>query len=189
MTVILLRILFFFLVPLGIFFIVKGIKLARKAFSGAILLEIPYSQRTGQFTIAIPGEFTIWQKGKFQKRGVATNLQPIIRHAATQQEVPIYRVRSQIYSNNGSVGRLQLFSFSARDGSYTLELSEGSGQPNLESFLTRVIPQKPLDLSKYFIQVSKRQPTYFIVFGVLLILLGAFATIGGMAGIAAGFHQ
>src|SRR5450756_1141467 len=101
MTVILLRILFFFLVPLGIFFIVKGIKLARKAFSGAILLEIPYNQRTGQFTIANTGEFTIWQKGKLQKRGVVTNLQPIIRHAATQQEVPIYRVRSQVYSNNG----------------------------------------------------------------------------------------
>jgi hypothetical protein len=182
MTTILLRILFFLLIPLGIFFIVKGIKLARKAFSGAILLEIPYSQRTGQFTITTPGAFTIWQKGKFQKQGVATNLQPIIRHATTQQEVPVYSVRSQVYSNNGSVGRLQLFSFSAQEGSYTLQLVEGSGRVNMGSFFSKILPSKPLDLSKYFIQVSERQPTYFIVFGVLLILLGAFAVIGGMAG-------
>ena len=173
MTIILLRILFFCLVPLGVFFIFKGIQLARKAFSGAILLEIPYNQRTGQFSIPTSGAFTIWQKGRLQKRPRVTNIQPIIRHTVTQQEVPLYSVRSQVSSNNGSVGRVQIFSFDAQAGSYTLQLVESAGF------------DKPVDLSKYFIQVSERQPSYYIVFGVLLILLGAFTAMGGMGGMFA----
>ena len=60
MTVIILRILFFSLITLGVFILIKGIKLMQKSFNGAILLEIPYTQKNGQFIVSKTGTYAIW---------------------------------------------------------------------------------------------------------------------------------
>lgn len=52
------------LIPIGAFLLVKGIRFSQKSLNGRVLLEIPYLQANGQFTIVKAGYFSIWAKRK-----------------------------------------------------------------------------------------------------------------------------
>lgn len=49
MTVTTIQGLFFCLIPLGIFLLIKGIPKIIKSFNGKILLEMPLAEKSGQF--------------------------------------------------------------------------------------------------------------------------------------------
>lgn len=59
MLLISLKVLFFCLIPIGIFILVKGIRLLTKAFNGEVLATIPYLQEDGQFSVTKSGNFSV----------------------------------------------------------------------------------------------------------------------------------
>jgi hypothetical protein len=179
MTVIYWRILFFSLIPAGIFLLVKGIQWIRRSFNGAVLLEIPYLQKNGQFAVLKAGYFSIWQKGRVLKRTPVNEFRPRIYNELTNEEVHLRFSLLRPQTNSFSVGRMERCTFFALPGNYKLELKEGASVSKLESWVAKAVPLPAIDLAKYFIQVRASQAPGFIFLAIPVMLLGAFGIIGG----------
>lgn len=174
------RILFFCLIPIGIFLLVKGIRLVRKTLNGTVLLEIPYLQKTGQFTVVKAGYFSIWQKGSLRKQTPINQFKPYIVNDQTNELVKLSFSLMRPQVNGFSVGRMEICSFFALPGNYRLELREGSSVSKLEGLLTKVAVFGKVDLTKYFIQIRASQFFLLTILAVIVIVLGALGVIGGL---------
>ena len=70
--------LFFCMIPLGILILIFSIRLLQKAFSGEIILEIPYSQKSAELMISKSGYYSIWHKGQFFRKAPLDEFRPEI---------------------------------------------------------------------------------------------------------------
>jgi hypothetical protein len=180
MAIIYWRILFFCLIPVGVFLLIKGIGLIRKFLKSDILLEIPYLQKNGRFSVDKAGRFSIWQKGSLMRKTPVDQFRPYVYNDITNEAIRLRFSLMRLQVNDFSVGRMEICTFFASPGNYRLELREGSGVSKLESLLAKVVPLASVDLTKYFIQVRTAQSSVFIFWAIPVILLGAFGIIGGL---------
>jgi len=178
-TLIILRILFFCLIPIGIVALITGIKLVRKSFYGNILFEIPYSQKIGQFSVLKAGTFSIWQKGQLFKRAPFDRFRPHIYNELTNEELQTSFSLFGLRSNGFSTGRTEIFTFYAPIGNYKIELKEGTSVPKIQVLISKILPFDPFDLTKYFIQIRETQPKIFVFLAIPIIFFGVFGIIGG----------
>ena len=174
-----IRILFFCLIPIGVFALLKGIKLIRKSFNGAVLLEIPFSQLSGQFYASKAGTFSIWQKGKLLTRTPVDKLRPFIYSELTKEELKLNYSLLRPRTNDFSTGRMELFTFYASIGSYKIELKEGTSLFGLQNLISKAKPSKSIDMTEFFIQVRESQSQVFTFLAIPIIISGMFGIIGG----------
>jgi len=180
MPIIYYRILFFTLIPVGIFILIKGIKQLRKCFYGNLLLELPYLNKSGRFEVLKAGTHSIWFKGQLYRRIPSDQFRPIVFSVETGKEVDLHYSFFAPSIHGFGDGRVEVLMFKAEIGQYRIELQEGSSIPKLLSGLaklTRVI--KPIDEDKFFIQVRESQPRILTLLGVPIILIGVGGIIGG----------
>ena len=180
MNVLLLRVLFFCLTPLGIFILIKGITLIRKAFNGKILLEVPYLENGGEFSITEAGNFSVWQKGELFKRTPVDKFKVRIFKAVTNEEIKLNTSLLSPRTNDFSTGRMELYRFFAPAGNYKIIFQQGSNVSGLESIIGSVLPIQPVNLSKYFIQIREAQPQINSLIAIPMILFGILGTVGGI---------
>jgi hypothetical protein len=176
----LLRIIIFCLIPVGAFLLYKSIGLVRKSFSGDVLLELPFVQKSATFEITESGVYSIWQKGQYFKKLPVDKFKPVIYNEATKEKLSLFPSIFRPNSNDGSTVKIELFRFSAEPGKYSIDLVEGSSITKLESLLSSVFPAKKADINKYYILVRESQPFYYILIGVPLIAISGFLMIGGL---------
>lgn len=175
-----MQILLFCLIPFGILILIFSIKVVRKNFSGDIILEIPYAQKSGDFAITKSGHYAIWHKGTFFRKAPLDEFRPVIINQSTGEETRLIPSLFRSNSNNGRTARMELFRFSLSPGTYRLELAEGSSISALENAFIRRFPARKVDPDQYFIQVRETQPFIYVVIGILLMILAAFCIIGGL---------
>lgn len=188
---IIIRIFLFALVPAGIFLLVKGIRLLSRSFNGEMIIEVPFTHKSTIFSIPGQGTYAIWQKGKIFQKTPANQFRPVIINTATNKEVPLSVSLLAPNTNNGSTGRMMMFSFQAEPGSYQLNLADGSSISRVESVISdsisRVAGIRSVAPHEYFIQIRKSQPAIMTLLGLLLSLAGGIITIGGFVlGLLAG---
>lgn len=175
----LIRVLFFCLVPIGIYLLVVSIGLVRKGFNGKIIVELPFATRRVNFSIPKPGSYSIWQKAPLLQKVPVDAFKPVITRQSTGEKVPLSASLSRASSNDGSTGRMELFTFPAVAGDYTLELTEGSSISALERFAVKAIPAREVAPGQYFIQVRENPPFYYSVVGIPLIVVSGLLIVGG----------
>ena len=175
-----MQLLFFLLIPVGIILLIFSIKMVRNTFSGNIILEIPYLQKSAQFELTKPGTYSIWHKGQFFRKAPLDEFRPMILDELNSREIRLSSILFRPNTNNGSTARMELFRFSAPAGKYRIELVEGSSITEVENRLIKQIPAKMVDLDKYFIQVRKSQPLILLIAGIVLITLSGLCIIGGL---------
>lgn len=180
MNLILIRILFFCLIPIGIFILIKAIQLFKKTFNGKILLEIPYLQIGGQFSVTEAGNFSVWQKGQMFKRTPIDKFKLYIYEKSTNEQVKLNSSFLRPRTNNFSTGRMEFYRFYAPIGNYEIEFREGSNVSKLESLIGHIIPLQSADLSKYSIEIRESQPQIISLLAIPMLLVGMFGTIGGL---------
>ncbi|GAB4055027.1 BRCT domain-containing protein [Spirosoma litoris] len=147
---------------IGIYLLIQGIKRIMKAAGGSVLLKLPLTQKSGQFVVTNAGDYTIWQSGRTLQRVPMKMSAPTIQALLTGEKVTVNPTFSSIRVNNGWEGRIQLFTFRAEAGEYKLELAT------------------PYPESAYALEIRERKPGYLLVFGILIVLLGAACLIGAM---------
>jgi hypothetical protein len=175
-----LAIIFFCLIPVGIVILLYSIKLVRKSFSGDIILEISFTQKSADFVITKPGNYSIWHKGQFFRKAPLNQFKPVIINKSTGDKIWLSPSIFRPNSNNGVTARMELFRFILPAGKYRLELDEGSSISGFENSIIRYFPVRQADLDKYFIQVRESQPSIFVIFGIILISLAGLCIIGGL---------
>jgi len=180
MNTVFYQIFFFCLIPVGIFILIKTIKLVGKSFSGDIILEIPYSLKSSGFEITKSGVYSVWHKGRIFRKAPLDKFKPHIINEVTREEIALSPSIFRPNSNNGSTGRMELYRFSAPAGKYLLELKEGSSISLVDRGINHLFPLKMVDLENYFIQIRKSQPFYFVLIGILLLIIAGFLIIGGL---------
>ena len=149
----LVRILFFCLVPIGVYLLIVSIGLVRKSFSGGIIVELPFANKRVNFSIPKSGDYSIWQKAPLFRKLPIDAFKPVITHQFTSENVMLSPSLWRARSNDGSVGKMELYTFLARAGEYTLELKEVSHISGLESVVVKAIPIKEFSIQQYFIQL------------------------------------
>lgn len=180
MSMILLRVLFFCLTPVGIFILIKGITLIRKAFNGKVLLEVPYLENGGEFSITEAGNFSVWQKGEVFKRTPVDKFRVRIFETSTNEEIKLNASLLSPRTNDFSTGRMELYCFFASAGNYKMTFQQGSNISSFQSLIGNVLPVQSVNLSKYFIQIREAQPQINSLLAIPMILLGIFGTVGGV---------
>ena len=176
----LLRIIIFCLIPVGAFLLYKSIMLVRKSFSGKILLELPFIQKSATFEITESGVYSIWQKGQYFRKLPVDKFKPVIYNEATRERISLFPSIFRPNSNDGKTVKIELFRFSATPGKYSIDLAEGSSIAKLEKVLSSVFPAKKADIDKYYILVRESQPFYYILIGIPLIAISGILIIGGL---------
>lgn len=179
MSLLTLKILLFCLVPIGIFILYKGVKLFRSAFTGQVLLELPYLDRMGYFTISESGIYSIWQKGPLVKKTPIAKFRPQIRNTSTDQVINLSPSIMSPRSNNFSTGSMEIFTFAADAGHYQLNLVAGSSVSSFQKIIGDVLPFADIDLKKYSIEVRKSQSQLLTMLSIPIMLLGFACTLGG----------
>lgn len=179
MSTIVIKILFFGLVPIGIVLLFFSIKSLKNLFYGTLVLELPYLLKTATFKISKAGKYAIWHKAKMFRKVSLTKFKPVIKNIETSESVVIYRSIFRPHINGFDKSRLLLFNFSLKEGNFQIDLAEGSSVSKFEEFLSKVLPVKEVDLSQYSIQVRKRQPFYITIGAILLTVAAAGFIIGG----------
>ena len=175
-----MQILFFCLIPVGIITLIFSIKFVQKVFSGNIILEIPYKQKSAEFNIDKPGIYSIWHKGQFFRKAPLNEFKPEIIDKSTGLNIRLTPSIFRPNSNNGKTARMELYRFSASPGRYVLELAEGSSISRAENSIIRLLPVKMVDYDKYFIQVRESQPIVHVLIGIILLIFAGFCIIGGL---------
>ncbi|GGG60207.1 hypothetical protein [Epilithonimonas arachidiradicis] len=180
MNILLIQILFFCLIPIGIFILVKAIQILIKTFNGKILLEIPYLHKGGQFCVTKAGYFSVWQKGQMFKQTPIDKFKLHIYEKSTNEEIKLNSSFLRPQTNNFSTGRMEFYRFYASVGNYEIEFREGSNVSKLESLIGAMLPLQPADLSKYFIEIRQSQPQIITLLAIPMVLIGLFGAVGGL---------
>jgi hypothetical protein len=154
--------------------------MVRKGFNGKILVEFPFLTRRVNFTIPKQGSYSIWQKAPLFQKVPVDAFKPVITHQLTREKIILSPSHLRASSNDGSVGRMELFTFTAIAGDYILELTEGSSITALESIAGKAIGGRPVDTAKYFLQVRENPPFYYTIIGIPLIILSGLCIVGGL---------
>ncbi len=173
------KILFFSLIPIGIFILIKGIQLIKKTFYGKVLLEIPYLQKIGHFSVTKAGKISINHKGQSFRRTPIDKFTPHIYNEETHQEVKIHYSLIRPRTNDFSSGRMEVYYFYAPVGKYRLELKDEENLLKNEGVIANMTSAKPIDLSKYFIEIRETQSSVITFIAILLITFGGVGIIGG----------
>lgn len=179
MSITLIRILLVCCIPVGIFILIKGIKLIRGGFNGELLQEMSYQQGITEFTIQHSGYFSIWQRSPLLTRTPVDRFKPIIEDINTQQQIDVNPAYLGARTNGFSEGRMEVFTFSAPAGKYLLKIVEGNNLSVIQIAIASIIPLGSIDLSKHFLQIRKSQSSLLTLAAIPVILLGAFGIIGG----------
>ncbi len=180
MSLILFRIAFFCLVPIGIFVLVKTIQLLKHVFSGDILVEIPFTQKETVFKITKPGVYAIWQKGQLFQRTPIDKFKLELTIEPSGEEVALPKSFFSPHLNSMDTARMEMNRFSADSNTYKLRITEGTSVTLFEKQFSKLFPTKNLDYAKYFIQVRESRPVYYIIAAIPLFTLSAFCMIGGL---------
>jgi len=175
-----MKILFFSLIPVGIVLLIFSIKLVSKTFSGNIILEIPFSRKTEQFSLTRQGTYSIWHKGKIFTKAPLDEFRPVIIDNSTSEEVRLTHLLFRPNINIRKTSRMEIFRFKAPAGDYLLTLAEGSGISGVENALINKLPFGMTDQDSYFIQVRESQPFIVGLAGIVLIVISGFCIIGGL---------
>lgn len=175
-----MQLLFYGLIPVGIISLYFSIKFSQKAFSGNIIFEIPYTQKSGSFSIEKPGTYSIWHKGQFFTKAPLDEFKPEITNTSTGEKIKLSSNLFRPNANNGLTARMELFRFDAPAGNYTLNLPEGSSISGVENSLIKMVPARKTDIAQYFIQVRESRPFYQIIFGIVLLTVSGLLIIFGL---------
>lgn len=180
----LFRILMFSMVPIGIFLLVKVIRMLKKTFNGKIIEEIPFQQKSSTFELLESGHYAIWQKGQlFRKTPIGDFTLQIQDESGT-----IIRLKPtwfRVHKNGWDTGRTELKKFTAAAGKFTLFVLDQPDGNLLQKILKDTLPVKPVDQNQYFIQIRESQPVYYFLIAIPLLTLSGFLIIIGLvAGLA-----
>lgn len=83
-------------------------------------------------------------------------------------------------ANGLSKGRMELFRFYAAIGNYKIEFRKGSNILKIESLIGNILNLEDSDLKQYSIEIRESQPQIMTFLGILMLLLGMCATVGGL---------
>jgi hypothetical protein len=172
--------LFFALIPIGIIILIFSVRIVRKTFSGEIILEIPYTRKSAEFSLTHPGKYSVWHKGQYFRKAPLDEFEPVITNKSTGERTRLFHSVFRPNANNGMTARMELYRFSAPAGDYLLELDEGSSISAVENTIISFNPASEVDHDRYFIQIRESQPFFIGFIGVILIAFAGFCIIGGL---------
>jgi len=175
-----MQILFFCLIPAGAILLVFSIMSLKNTFSGNIILEIPFNQKSAELILSKSGYYSIWHRGTSFSKAPVDEFRPQITDRSTGSLIRLIPSLFRLNISGFKTARMELFRFQARAGRYTLDLVEGSIISGLERGIINLIPAPEVDNSRYFIQVRESQPRISVIIGVLLIVISGLCMIGGL---------
>jgi hypothetical protein len=168
------------MIPLGVLILIFSIKLLQKNFSGSIILEIPYSQKSSELIIPRSGHYSIWHKGQFFRKAPLDEFRPEITSKLTGEKIKLSTLWLRPNTNNGKTARMELFRFSVPAGKYFLELANGSSITVTEKTIMRLLPVKMVDYDKYFIQIRETTTVFLVLAGIIFAVLAGLCIIFGL---------
>jgi len=175
-----IRFLFPGLIAAGTALLLFSVILVRKAWSGKVILEVPYTLKSAEFTLDKPGNYSIWHQGRFFTKAPLDEYRPEVTDLSTGRRLRLASRLFRPHGNNGRNARMELFRFKAMPGTYRLELKEGSSISGVEEKLIGTIPAGRVEDNSYFIQIRESQPGFLSLAGITGIVLGGLCIIGGL---------
>lgn len=169
-----LRYLLFFLVPVGIYLMVIGIKKVSGFAKAKMIYEIPVSAIDGSFRLEDGGKYDIWLSGKKYSVSPIYNLDIKLKNNATGKFVILYPDFFKTTASSFKDVRVKLYTFSAERGSYNISLTDSVEERE------NIINNRGIDYKKFSIQIRENVQGLTIFLGVLGIILGFMAIDVGL---------
>ena len=180
MTITLLRILFYGLIPMGVFILIMAIRQLRKSFFGKILVEIPFTKREAEIDIVDSGDYGIWQKGKLLKRTLFNQFDLQLVNTATGHVISLHNSLFAPHVNGFGTGRIEWKRFNAPNGRYSLRLTEHSSHSVSRGIFSALMSNNPVDYSQYWLQVRESQSAFYMIIAIPMFILSIACIFGGL---------
>lgn len=180
MSLTLFRVLSFCLVPVGVFILMGAIRMLKGVFNGRVMAEIPFTRKEVEFQISRPGVYAVWQEGRLFRKTPVDKFKLKLTDISTSTEVSMPKSFFSPYLNGLDTGRMEMYRFKAHSGRYRLTVTEGTGISLFEKLASKLIPAKPVDYGKYFIQIRESRPLYCMFLAIPLFAFSALCIIGGL---------
>ena len=179
MSLTIFRIFFFCLVPVGIFILVKAIRMLKHVFNGEVIAEKPFTDKQIHFEIKKAGVYAVWHRGRLFQRTAIDKFILKLFHEPSGELVSMGPSIFRPYLNSLDTARVETNRFYAEPGKYSIQIVEGSGVSFFERLFLKLFPDTPVDYSQYFIQVRESRPIYYMIGAIPLFALCGFCIIGG----------
>jgi hypothetical protein len=183
MNLIIFRIIFFLLVPVGIVILVKTIRMLKGIFNGKILAEKLFTDKEIYFEVQKSGVFAVWQKGRLFQRTPADGFALMLFVEPSGEQISMSKSIFRPHLSTMDNARIEMSRFSADAGRYRLQIVEGSSISWLEHLILKFFPSKPVDYSQYYLQVRESKPASYMIAAIPLFILCGFCIITGFVGI------
>lgn len=143
------------------------------------ILELPFLDKSGEFTLTKPGRYRIWQAGRRFRKTLLSDVKLRVTNTATQEEVSLSPVLVPMQVNGMSKARNDVFSFRANEGVYRLELTPGRSVSAVSYAILSLLPFKKMAPEDFSLQVRESDIGATILY-ILAIIFSAQLMIGGV---------
>ena len=178
MKIIIIKVLFFCLIPIGSVALYFSIKFLRKKFRGDLITEFSFLQNETNFVVDQPGNYAVWYKAVAFKKNILYTKKPRVINLKTKAELKIIISLFGARVNNFDTGVKEMYHFYAKKGEYTISLEDAS---KVKRALYNGIPNLDEDSgdSKAMVQVIKKHSSFFMLLSILAIVFSVLLIIGG----------
>ncbi|MCL5244290.1 hypothetical protein M4I21_00610 [Cellulophaga sp. 20_2_10] len=178
MKIIIIKVLFFCLIPLGSVALYFSIKLLRKKFRGDLITEFSFLRNETNFIVDQPGNYAVWYKAVAFKKNILYTKKPRVINLKTKEPL---KIRISLFGprvNNFDTGVKEMYHFYAEKGEYTISLEDAL---KFKRALYNAIPNldKGISDSRAIVQVNKKHSGFFMIFSILAIVFSVLLIIGG----------
>ena len=137
--------------------------------------------KEGNFQLDESGTYGIWLSGKMFTKAPIGEFGFAIVNEQTGKRISIMPSIMRTRVNGFTNSRIELYTFSANAGSYTLSLTnDPSLLDTVSGALGKVVSKKAVDYTQFSIQIYKNKPTILLFLCTWLIILGFFSFVGGI---------
>ena len=146
-----------------------------------MLYEMPYVNKKGTFTLDRAGTYGLWLSGKIFTKAPLGEFGFSLVNETTGRRIPLLLSIMRTKVNSFTHSRVELYTFNAEPGSYTLSLTEDPFV--LDSLMKKVgdkILKNSVDYKQFSIQIYTHTPTILLFICVWGIILGIVGTIAGI---------
>lgn len=176
-----MKYLLFLLVPLGIALFIISLKNLIRFTKTEILYEMSCSRDTGSFTLSDDGEYGLWISGKLFSVSPVGTLGFRIINQGTGEEIPLSLSIMRSKVNGFEKGRMELYFFFAKKGRYVISLDgRANAFDKVGASIMNAIIKKPVDLSKYSVQIRNHTPGFLLVLCILGVIFSSMTTLLGI---------
>ena len=178
----LIQMLFFCLIPLGIYSGIFAYRLGKKIFASSTITCLSFNVKEVLFKIEHTGYYSLWLEGKLFAKTPINQFKPQIVNTQNNSVIHLSPSFMRPHINGFKMSRMELFKCHLLEGDYKLELVEGASKllPFENALASIIRGNDPVSTEGFSFLLKPSVHFVFMLLFILLIMFSIGCTVAGL---------